>query len=610
MLVKILRTFSIILILFCIFIPILKIPVLRRPNLAVLVDNSKSMSVGDRQKQTQSAIQNIKIKHKIVTFDSASLSTDIAKALNVESVKIRGKNTAVLLLSDGINSADDNPVQTAASLGIPVYTLKIGEPVKDVYISTIECKKIIYEGEDLKIRAEIGAAGFNVVNGRDRSLQNPIKVSLKEDSRVVETQNIASSTVGTERALSVPSFADFTIRNPTAGLHHYAVEVSNIPDEVTLDNNVREFTVDVRSPRLNACWVSSTPTWNFKFIKNELVGDTLVSFDWFIKLAPSKWSTKNGITANPELKSGYDVMILESVGDADLPGILSRKIRGLLIIGTAFPELSPFLFTDKIIKAGSPLQVLENTVFPVPELPPLLEVYENHGLKPGARAIASLSEAKSASGRPVIAYWKIRGMEIIGIAANDPWRWNLYSGLKFWNRMVKYAAGQKPGLWVSVEPEYTAGEQIVFYAEYFNQISEIQTPNSEIEMEIKSDDTVFTVPFYPLGNRRYEAFIDYLPPGEYSYSVGTERALSDSVAGTFRVTSNLEMTNLTPDSVLLMGIAEASGGQYLHDISEFNGIEKTFRTRWKLRDFSPADMVFVLVLLVLLLSVEWFLLRR
>lgn len=632
MVVKLLRLCSILLILICIFIPAFKLPILTNSWVLVLVDTSKSMSIGAKREQTKAILSQIKFRKKIYGFDTSPYlllkdtlitqgnETNIANALNLSP-----KPSVYLLISDGINNNGPDPIKSAESQSIPIYCIKVGEAAKDIYISRTNYNGVIYEGTPVIIKSYIENSGFSKgTAGISAEMPKKIKVSLyekfapdgKENKQLLQEKNLPLVFGGITEI-------EFNLNFVSPGNHRYELNISELPGELTYENNKKELGIQVIKSRIKLCWLSEAPSWNFRFAKQELTQDSSIDFDWYIKIGAGKWLSStsggnDGLKSNVEISSDYDVIIVEDFNEPEIEKAINTA-SGVIIIGAfnsnRLQNISPLLIQpgkDKNLQESkSPVETDEIGLFGEKLLPPLKELYPVSMVKSGATIICRTTGTDG--NKPIIAKWKYRHTEVINIAAKDIWRWNLYGGIKFWDKLVKLTAGHKPGLWVDNKTIYELGERIIFNAQAYNE-NYLPYENCKIVVKIQptASDSDIIAPFYSTGQGRYEGSVEFLPPGEYKYKVISNNFPKDSIKGNFSITGDFEMKNLTPDEGFLRILAEVSGGKYIENIKELSTITEGIKphTSWSTISLHPANYWGMLVLIISLLSIEWFIIRR
>ncbi|MDI6839823.1 MAG: vWA domain-containing protein [bacterium] len=600
---KIIRIVSFLLVLGFIFEPICELVLWSRPWLLVLVDTSKSMEVGGRLESAKRVIAELKIRNKIYGFDSHPY-------LMRDSITIKGEETnignailetpnpaAYLLLTDGINNSGPDPVEVARYKNIPIYTIKLDSIHKDIFITEIACNKIAYTKDSVVIKAKFEKKGYE---------EQKVQAILKERGRILQKKEILLPKNGLQKEV------EFSVIPDVPGTHLYEVGISELPEELSYENNKREFGIRILKSRIKVGWFALMPSWNFKFAKLELKENQNIEFNYWVKLDEEKWLSKNGVVGAPDFKTAYDVVVLDEFEYPNIEKLVSNGM-GVIILGAACKSVSPFIIGHPIqLKTRYPVKVEAGfDIFGAEELPPLKEVYSVLGIKGGSKVLCRTQAT------PIIAEMKYNKGIVVGIAAKDLWRWNFYPGVKFWDKIVRLVTKpiELPTLWVETEPAYPVGERIILKAQAYTKDYEPDT-KCEIIVKVWSAKPKIlqkAVSLYSLGNGRYEGVIDFLYPGEYEY----EACIAESrqaypedkrrARGTFFVTSNLEFYNLDPNLHLLQTISQVSGGRYGENLKNLDIKLKPIKSKIQL---NPTQYPIFFIILIILLSLEWIFLRK
>jgi hypothetical protein len=592
-----LRISSLFLLLSCLFEPILQFPFAAKPWFLVLIDTSGSMRVGQRLEEAHEALSRVRTKKKVYGFSNHPypLGTDEPWAT---SVGTKGELTSIgnalletpspsayLLLSDGVNNSGPDPISVAENEDIPIYTVKIGDSmVGDVRISGITHKKVVYVGDEVSIRARFENSKYD---------EHKIEILLKEDNRLLEKREVVLTDRNGENE------TEFYVTVETPGSHSYEVSISGVPDDVNVENNRRKFGITVLKSRIRVGWFSNKPGWNLKFARLEVAEDTRIQLEWWVRAGDGKWMSKNGIVSVPDFNAPYDVVVLE---DFDCRGESPRigEKTGVIIIGKSCEELSPLTLGALTESANCSVHVTADFgIFKRRILPPLQETYLVKGTKSGSKILCT-----THAGAPLM----VKKGTIIGIAASDIWRWSFAPELRFWNEMIRTVALQGPALLLQTDPVVEAGERITFEADAYTS-GYAPDPGRSIVVEVTRTDGAeqppHQIPLYSLGNGKYKGAIGFLSPGKYQYEAVTGGGYS--VKDSFLVVSQIELQNLRPNEGFLRRLSSISGGKYIEDIEELK--TALIQTRSAM-PFHPSRSFLCLFLIVFLLSMEWFWLRK
>ncbi|MEO8168664.1 MAG: vWA domain-containing protein, partial [bacterium] len=246
----VLRSIALTLLLVFLFEPLLRFvsTSTQKPVLAVLVDDSKSMSIkdktGDRAEilktfLTKKGFKNATDEIRIYSFgtrtqqvdagtiDSLRIdegATDITAALRkVGEEKERSNIGATLLISDGSYNLGQNPLYEADEFGIPLFTVGIGDSTeqKDVLITKVLTNELVYNQTEVPVDVTIKSSGFK---------GEKVEVILAEGSRDLSRAQITLEEGTREYA------ARLSYTPEGDGIKKYSVRVSKLPGELTTAN--------------------------------------------------------------------------------------------------------------------------------------------------------------------------------------------------------------------------------------------------------------------------------------------------------------------------------------------------------------------------------------
>ncbi len=177
-----------------------------KPEIAVLVDNSLSMSLTDGAGSREQVLRSI-VAGKALEALSSSARIDFfafspsLHPVNIDSLRLDGSTTdiasafrllknrsvpqlkAVLLLSDGNYNTGENPLDEAERTSAPIFCAGIGDSSeqKDVAVQKLLTNSVAYVHSSVPLDATITVSGFE-----DRKLP----VVLLEDGKQIDQQFI------------------------------------------------------------------------------------------------------------------------------------------------------------------------------------------------------------------------------------------------------------------------------------------------------------------------------------------------------------------------------------------------------------------------------------
>ena len=254
----ILRTINFIILLSLIFQPVLNYFLQKRenPTLAFLFDNSSSMKItdtyGQRGDSLQYVLQHLKSdwQDDSLTIRSYAFSQNL-RLLNQDSLEFTGTRTNIgdalksvrdsllqynirhlLLFSDGLFNEGANPLVNVKDMPIPISTVTVGDtlPKKDIEITNLRYNPVVYAGDSLTLSVNITQTGFKPTD---------VLVRLKGLSGQITAKKLLLPPAGFQKSV------DFVIATEQAGEFSYLVEVQGLANEVTVQNNSKQFILKV-----------------------------------------------------------------------------------------------------------------------------------------------------------------------------------------------------------------------------------------------------------------------------------------------------------------------------------------------------------------------------
>lgn len=251
-----------------------------KPQLAVLMDTSRSMSVKDDAASRISvadqlageALAKIKSEYDVFAFSDrlretnglpeeseiAGEATSISNALN--DLGSRGdleKYGAAIIISDGRQNLGEDPLTAASKLGMPVYSLTLGRAVaeKNLAIDNVIYPAIAYSGVDFKVEAELSASGLPAAKSR---------ISIKLSSQMLADKPFDIPQEGRQAKI------EFDIKASEPGNYEYSISTPVLDGEDNRVDNERLFAVRVLKNKIRIFLGAPSLDWEFKFIKQAL----------------------------------------------------------------------------------------------------------------------------------------------------------------------------------------------------------------------------------------------------------------------------------------------------------------------------------------------------
>ncbi|NOZ62653.1 MAG: VWA domain-containing protein [Calditrichaeota bacterium] len=676
-----LRALALLLIAFLIFEPLLNISYIRKeaPVVAVLLDQSASMSLGDHAESRGEAAKKIlrdplfrenssKIQFDYFgfsvnltpfgtdTLDSLQFTgeaTNLTEAIRKISEQYVDKNLqALILLSDGIFNSGENPNRIAEDLGLPIFPISVGEPTeqKDIVVSNILTNQVTYVKNRVPADVTIFARGFD---------RQKIKVNLFDGKKLIDSKTIR---VGNPPETKLRLY--FTPEKE--GLRKYVVQTPALKNELTELNNSKSFYVKVLKSKMKILYLCGGPDPDFSFIKRVLQADPNTQVDYFIAKKGAGFYQNKSFPPSDSLKK-YDLFVLhnfpprkyKTAAVAQIQQFLKHASTPLMLIwGNGINDfmlasLSPYLPMKlplnrskeqatlvKLSEAGKthPVTQIADNEFENQkiwdELPPVYYSFNSAKINPGASVLLT-AEKKSifqlnrrTKPIPLLLTQKLGQQKSLALLAYGVWRWDLLMwGIgkdnrafrQLLNNSIRWLVNKEDTKIVRIYPtqEIFHGGQAVSFA------AQIYTPNYDpldgADVRVQVRDSLgreFSVQLNPVGEGKYEASLEPLPGGDYSYrgiasfqnrQLGTDR-------GQFSVEDfNLEFLETKINQAALQQLAFKTHGEFIADSALSLLKEKlNFQTREirVSRQWQLWHQLIFLIIAVVLLAVEWFLRKK
>ena len=630
----------------------------QKPLVLILQDNSESIRLftpstikkvsptgGDLEGALDSLRQTLGDNYEVheFNFDSGlhdglsgkfnGRQTNISAALKQLNDRYVNQNIGALILAtDGLYNQGSDPQYEARNFKTTFYTVALGDttPKRDLLIANVNYNKTAFLGNDFVV---------DILTEAYQSKGETMRLSITEDGRQVAAQNIPVSSDAFQKTVSIKLNAD------RKGIRKFNISIAPIKNELSAQNNSETIYVEVLDTKQKVLLVYNSPHPDIQVIKqgiesnrNYEVKAILLSDIGSIK--PSDYSLlilhqltpgSSGILQNLLAKSKIPVWYM--LGEqSDLPDLNNRQKAVQIspgreemqeVFARPTPEFSLFTLSD-------------STRLKISAFPPLLAPFGTYTTKlPANQVLLQQKIGEIATNYPLLAFTDDGGRRTGVLTGEGLWRWQLaeykaygnHNALEeLLNQSVQYLTADANRQQFRVYPAKTVfdeGENVILNAELYNDALElINTP--DVKIDLKSDsgsaDSYRGYSFlFTRNGQAYQLDAGALPSGEYTYTAATKVGNRPYTAtGQFTVKAlNLETRQSAANHLLLNNIAKQSGGKmvYTNQINQLANLIKANDNVKTLvyQDKHYSDLIdikWVFVLLLALLSTEWFLRKR
>lgn len=658
-----LRAVSIVIILFLIFEPNLLLNYNKesKPAHLVYIDNSKSISSQTEKEKKEEALKFIDAfessrainDSKIFSFGTSvnAISADSLKDLKFSETatnfsqifssaeKLDNENIAsITIISDGNVTEGEEPVFSAEKLDIPIYTVGVGDTTtkKDIELRRVLYNEYIYAGTPTAVNFVIYNEGY---------AGSSLTISFYEGSKLIGRKDITIE----EGAQNV-NF-DYTPSRP--GEVKLSASISGPEDEASKANNSKTFYLNILDNKIRALFVAGAPSSDLSFIKSSLSADENFRIDEIITTGQNKVLGAKNIdqaldSANilflvgfPSKETSNDLLnkVINQIRNKKKPflitlsqGIDLNKLKSLQAelpfsigrISSNMQEAQPNVVSvdGTLLQSGSGSEEIWN------DLPPVLRSATEFTPKPGSEVLSKIKIRNIPINTPLIISRRFGESKSLAILAQDIWKWKLQSTSGrsalfdgFVNNAAKWMNIREDRKQVSVRTSkklYPLGERIEFIGQVYDPTF-FPIEDAELTASIKLNSEEYSLTLNSMGGGLYQEFFNALKEGDYEFTAEAKLngASLGKDSGKFSVGDfDVEAAayGMNKDFLKLLA-GRTNGAFYYKNYDElFNRLDRELQSRSSTKlvsaEYNLWSNEWLLILLIILFSAEWFLRKR
>ena len=289
-----LRLMALATVVFCLFRPVLVLSsiVPQQNFLGILIDNSRSMEIADRDNEPRHTFVDRSFESetsrlraaladrfalRFFKFSSATerltdlneldyegTRTDLGSALNRARDELSGVPlSGLVVVSDGADNSESVLTESLRGLstdGIPVYTVGLGHEAfeRDIQLSRVEMPRSVLQGTSLVIDVVIGQVGYSGTS---------IVVQAEDEGRLVSTEDVQLPANGE------PATVRMRLTATETGPRIFRFSVPVQAGEMVTQNNVREVLIVVEDRREKILYFEGEPRFEVKFVRRAVADD-------------------------------------------------------------------------------------------------------------------------------------------------------------------------------------------------------------------------------------------------------------------------------------------------------------------------------------------------
>ncbi len=311
--------------LLCLFRPVLVLSqvVAQQNFLGVLIDDSRSMDIADRDGATRAdfvteqfggeesplltaladrfAIRLFSFSsatNRITSVDDLTFDgtrTHLAQALTRAHEELAGVPlSGLVVVSDGADNAGLELSEALVPLeaaGVPVFTVGLGRESysRDIQLSRVDTPRTVLKGAALVVDVLVTHNGY---------AGETVSVQVEDEGRIVADQAVTLPGDGEPATVRVR----FTAAD--AGARLFSFRIAPRPDEMVTQNNERNSLVVVEDTREKILYFEGEPRWELKFIGRAVADDENLQVARLQRTAENKFM-RLGVEDAEDLVGGF-----------------------------------------------------------------------------------------------------------------------------------------------------------------------------------------------------------------------------------------------------------------------------------------------------------------
>lgn len=641
-----------------------------KPVLAVMIDQSKSMTIrdkrGDRKEIVLGLLESQPLRdvlpHADLLYGVFDVKTRMLESIARDSIAFKGEGTdiggalrqlkasarernlqGVLLMTDGNSTTGSSVLAEAEELGIPVSAVGIGDTTipQDLLLLRVVANTITYVGTKVPVNVTLKSSGFS--NER-------VEVTLLDGGAVRDRKSITLEPG--IREYEVP----LSFKPDADGTKKITVEVSQLPGELSTQNNRSSLYVKVLKSKKRVALFAGAPNADVAAVRRALQEDENIEVKPFIERGNGQFY--EGIPTQQDFRDVDCLVLVGYPGAASSASVLRMLAdqcaggKGLFFILSRTTDLGKLAQLSAALPFVVPQRQEEETQtffaiaegqrnnpilrsLPSPEvwakLAPAFIPGEPMQAKPESEVLASGRIQSITTNDPLFISRRVNRSKSLALTCYGLWRWKTYAeGVPGSERLlenlisnsVRWLVTREDEKPVQVRPSkeiFAGSEPVEFTAQVYDENYQ-PVNDAEVSLSVAQQGQTSQLTLTSLGNGRFEGAFDPLPEGDYTY---TARAIAGGKElaqekGSFSVGGlNAEFLETRMNKLLLQQLAARTGGKY-YDPRELGRLPADLN---RIPDFKPRDVLlaqhvelwnkrWMMGVLVALFSIEWFLRKR
>lgn len=542
------------------------------------------------------------------------LYTNISKVINEINNRFSNRNlSSIILASDGLYNEGVNPLYSD-NLKTPIHSICLGDSIvkKDNLISDVKHNDIVFFGNSFISEIFIQSVKYK---------NEKVNLSVENNGEVLFEKNITFNS--NKEFLKIP----VELKTSQVGVQAFKVVISPLENESNLRNNTFMFYVDVINSKYKLLFIHDNSHPDIASVVSVIEKNK----DYDLDVVKSNNLKTNFLD--------YNLIILHSISKENKQIIddMSNKNIPLLI----FPKQELSLYSKLIPNITFKRKSFNNEVFPqindgflsfkiskgVEEMinfsPPILTSFGFYNSSALINTVAYQKYANTISENPLLFFDNYNESKIGVFLGEGYWRWKINDFKlndsfenfdELVNKVLQYLIikEDKSKFRLYYKKENNENENIVFEAEVYDDNYNLNNDNDISLLLVNSKNEEYR---YVFNKKKEKYYLDLgnLNPDSYKIFAKVEKRNYEKNGLINIKPINVEFLNKIANHQILNDLSKISGGKSYNLnnlnllINNLNNDKDSFiSTRFEDKLIQLIDYELILLILLLLISFEWF----
>jgi len=546
--------------------------------------------------------------------ENNGLYTNISNVLNEINNRFSNRNlSSIILASDGLYNDGINPLYSN-NFNTPIHSICLGDTTekKDNVISDVKHNDIVFLGNSFISEIFIKSVKYK---------GEKVKLKIENNGKSLFEKNITFNS--NKEFLKIP----VELKTSQVGVQTFKVVLSPLKNENNIRNNTFMFYVDVINSKYKILFIHDHSHPDIASLVSVIENNK----DYDLDIVKSKNLKTNF--------SDYNLVILHSISKENIQIIddISDENIPLLI----FPKQELNLYSKLTPNINFNRRSFNNEVFPkindnflsfkiskgVEEMinlsPPILTSFGFYSSSPLINPIAYQKYANTITESPLCFFDNYNSNKVGVFLGEGYWRWKindfkLNDSFENFNELINKVLQyliikeDKSKFRLYYDKESNENENIVFEAEVYDDNYNLNNDNDISLLLVNTNNEEYR---YVFNKKKEKYYIDLgnLNPDSYKIFAKVEKRNYEKKGIINIKPINIEFLNKIANHQILNDLSEISGGKS-YSLTNLNLLIKNLNenkdnfvsTRFEDKLIQLIDYELILLILLLLISFEWF----